>query len=152
MENDTKEFRLRKIRNGTVLNHLTAGTAMRAYQILKLPKTHQDVVSVIMNVDSKKLGKKDMLKIENIYLTETQTATIALFAPQATVNIIENEQVIKKFNVELPNEITGVIDCQNANCITKYERDLQCTAIVKNKQPLQLQCQYCENQIQPQTI
>lgn len=145
--NQNNEYRLRRINNGTVVNHLTAGSALKALQILNLPQNHAEVVSIIMNVDSQKLGKKDILKLENVYLTPLQVSTIALFAPQATVNIIESEKVVEKFKVELPNELIGVLKCQNANCITKYERSLPCTAVVENKNPLKLTCKYCDTQI-----
>lgn len=137
------ELRVKKIENGTVIDHIPNGQALAVLRILGIRFPHEFIVSVIMNVPSKKYGKKDVVKIEKRRLTQEELSKIALVAPNATINIIENYKVIEKSNVQLPKRIYGVIKCANPLCITNTNEPVKPSFIVIEKRPLLLRCEYC---------
>ena len=139
-----EELRVRKIREGTVIDHITAGSALTVLRILGLSGKEGNIISIVMNVPSKKLGKKDIVKIEGRELNSKEVAMIALIAPRATINIIRNYKVVKKERVRLPSEIKNIIKCINPNCITNSEHEpVQPIFKVLSDNPLRLRCQYC---------
>ncbi|MHC1579615.1 MAG: aspartate carbamoyltransferase regulatory subunit, partial [Candidatus Alkanophagales archaeon] len=87
-------------------------------KILEIKPGTKEVVSVVMNVRSEKMGKKDIVKVENRELKPEEVDKIALIAPNATINIIRNYEVVEKHKVFLPREIEGVIRCANPSCIS----------------------------------
>ena len=97
-----------------------------------------------MNVDSRKLGKKDIVKVEDRELLEEEVNRIALIAPAASINIIRDYEVIEKRPVDLPDEIVGVVRCQNPNCISNTQEPIKSRMLVKAKNPVLLRCLYCE--------
>src|SRR5512139_599838 len=105
------ELKVRPIKNGTVIDHIAAGQALNVLKILGIYGTSDASVSVVMNVDSGKLGKKDIVKVEDRELKEEEVNRIALIAPAASINIIRNYNVIEKRHVDLPTEIVGVVRC-----------------------------------------
>lgn len=138
-----RELRVSKIRDGTVIDHITAGYALAVLRIIGLTGREGHIISVIMNVPSKKLGRKDIVKVENRELREEEVHRIALIAPRATINIIRNYQVAEKHRVKLPKEIAGVIRCANPSCITNSGEPVQPKFHVENVEPLRLRCHYC---------
>lgn len=113
-----------KIRNGTVIDRISAFSSSRVLEILRLssePNPNFRIVSLI-NVPSKKTGKKDVLKIEGKILSPEEVNKIALICPSATVNIIENFKVISKSAVSLPSEISKIASCPNPNCVANSGR------------------------------
>lgn len=118
-DNLKKGLIVNPIENGTVLDHLPPGTAMKIAQMLGL---HQGFVVIIgQNLRSTKYGKKDLLKVENRFLTMEECSRIALLAPDATVNIISNFAIQEKRKVAVPDIVEGVALCANSNCITNKE-------------------------------
>ncbi|MDM7913205.1 MAG: aspartate carbamoyltransferase regulatory subunit, partial [Methanotrichaceae archaeon] len=107
------ELRVKPIKNGTVIDHIAGGQALNVLKILGISGTTDATVSVVMNVESKKLGKKDIVKVEDRELKEEEVNKIALIAPAATINIIRDYSVVEKRTVDLPDEIVGVVRCQN---------------------------------------
>ena len=107
------------IERGIVIDHITAGTGNRILDYLKID-TKKNTVAFIMNATSKKHGRKDLIKIENV--TDVDLTVLGLLDPNATVNIIENGQIVKKINLELPKTVTNVIRCKNPRCVTSVER------------------------------
>jgi aspartate carbamoyltransferase regulatory subunit len=97
-----------------------------------------------MNVESGKLGKKDIVKVEDRELLEEELNRIALIAPDASINIIRDYKVIEKHTVDLPGEIVGVVRCQNPNCISNTIEPIKSRMLVKTKNPVLLRCFYCE--------
>jgi aspartate carbamoyltransferase regulatory subunit len=138
------ELKVRPIKNGTVIDHITAGQALNVLKILEISGTSDAVVSVVMNVGSGKLEKKDIVKVENRELREEEVNRIALIAPAATINIIRNYKVMEKSKVDLPNEIIGVVRCQNPSCISNTSEPIKSRMVVKAKNPVLLRCIYCE--------
>ena len=108
----SEQLLVRRIRNGTVLDHLQAGRALQVLKALGLDGTHGSVITVAMNMPSSKIDKKDMLKVENKYLSREEADRIALIAPRATVNLIKDFRVAEKHRVELPEVFTGVLFAQ----------------------------------------
>lgn len=137
-------LRVKPINNGTVIDHIAGGQALNVLKILGISGTTGATVSVVMNVESKKLGKKDIVKVEDRELREEELNRIALIAPAASINIIRNCKVIEKRPVDLPDEIVGVVRCQNPNCISNTHEPIKSRMLVKTKNPVSLRCLYCE--------
>mgnify|MGYP001168041096 CR=1 FL=1 len=137
-----KELKISAIKNGTVIDHIPAKNAFKAAEILNL-KGNNNVVSVATNLKSKNHGKKCIIKIGQKVLTEDEVNKIAIIAPEATVNIIEEYDVKQKINVNLPGSIDNVIKCLNPQCITNKERVNTKFSVIEKK-PLKVKCNYCE--------
>lgn len=138
------ELRVRKIRYGTVIDHITAGRALDVLRILGIGRDCKDVISVVMNVPSRKLGKKDIVKVENRELKPEEVDKITLIAPNATINIVRDYKVVKKERVSLPKTFKGIIRCVNPNCISNSPREpVQPILHVYSENPLRLRCHYC---------
>ena len=137
-----EQLKVDPIINGTVIDHITAGKALQVIEILNIGHT-QDEVMVGMNLNSKKMVKKDIIKIENRELSDEEANTIALISPTATMIIIKNSVVIKKSMVRLPQQIKGVILCPNPKCITNVEK-VQSKFHLAKQNPIEVRCEYCE--------
>ena len=131
------------IENGTVIDHITAGDAIKVLTILGIPEKISSVVSVVMNVKSK-FGKKDIVKVENRELDPKEVDKIALIAPKATINIIRDYKVTKKQRVKLPEEIVSIVKCSNPTCISNANEPVESRFLVIQKDPPIIKCYYCE--------
>ncbi|HDD31507.1 MAG TPA: aspartate carbamoyltransferase regulatory subunit [Thermococcus litoralis] len=144
-----KELKVSAINKGTVIDHIPAGRGLKVLEILNL--SEDSTILVAINVRSRKLGRKDIIKVEGKILNEEEVNKIALIAPTATVNIIENWEVTEKRKVEIPDEIIGIIECANPNCITHYEKVKPKFKVV-SKKPLKLKCHYCERTMEEDIV
>jgi len=140
-----KELKVPRIKDGTVIDHITAGSAVKVLHILGIPKGTSSVVSVAMNVKSK-FGKKDIVKVENRELDTHEVDKIALIAPKATINFIRDYEVAKKYKVKLPDEIVGIVTCSNPTCISNAKEPVKSRFKVITKDPLRIKCYYCERE------
>lgn len=140
-----KELKIPLIKDGTVIDHITAGNAVKVLHILGIPKTTSSVVSVAMNVNSK-MGKKDIVKVENRELDPQEVDKIALIAPKATINIIRDYKVAKKHKVELPDEVIGIVSCSNPTCVSNAKEPVKSRFKVVCKDPPRIKCYYCERE------
>ena len=141
-----KELKIPLIKDGTVIDHITAGQAVKVLHILGIPeKTLDSIVSVVMNVKSK-IGKKDIVKVERRELKPEEVNKIALIAPKATINIIRDYEVAKKYKVDLPEEIVGIVRCPNPNCISNTREPVESRFRVISKDPIRIKCCYCERE------
>ena len=129
------------IRNGTVIDHITAGEALNVLRILGITGSTNECLSIATNVESRRLGKKDIVKIENRELRKEEVDLIALLAPQARINIIREYEVVEKKGVEIPRVIKGVVRCPNPGCITNTNEPVESTFEVLDKG---LHCLYCD--------
>ncbi|MBN2067252.1 MAG: aspartate carbamoyltransferase regulatory subunit [Candidatus Diapherotrites archaeon] len=143
------DIRLTPISNGTVLDHLPVGTALRIIEILGLEKA-EDAVTVAINTESKSLGRKDLMFIEGKALTKEEIDKIGLIAENGTMNIIEKKEVKKKEKISLPKQASGLIKCVNPKCITNIES--LPTKFTLTQNPLKAKCQYCEKTISGEEI
>jgi aspartate carbamoyltransferase regulatory subunit len=141
-----KEMRVRPIKQGTVIDHITAGQALNVLKILGIYGTTTAVVSVAMNVPSGVMGFKDIVKVEDRELEEEEVDRISLIAPNATINIIRDFEVKEKYRVDLPEHLDGVVKCDNPNCISNTSEPVISKFIV-NKKPVELRCIYCDHVI-----
>ena len=140
-----KELKIPLIVNGTVIDHITAGYAVKVLHILGIPISTSSVVSVAMNVKSK-FGKKDIVKVENRELDPQEVDKIALIAPKATINIIRDYKVAKKHKVELPDEIIGIVRCSNPTCVSNANEPVKSRFKVIRKDPPRIKCYFCERE------
>ena len=140
-----KEFRVTPIKNGTVIDHITPGFALKVLHVLKIPEASSSVVSVAMNVKSK-MDKKDIVKIENRELDTKEVDKIALIAPKATINIIRDFNVVEKHKVHLPDEIVGIVKCSNPTCISNSKEPVKSRFLLVSKDPPRIKCYYCERE------
>ncbi len=129
------------ITNGYVIDHIKAGGAMKLYELLNLDKVDCSV-AIIKNVSSKKLGKKDIIKIDaNI---PVDLNVIGYVDPDATVNIIKDGELVKKLTIGLPETLTNVIKCKNPRCITSAEQEIQHIFRLTDAKNKIYRCIYCE--------
>ena len=140
-----KELKIQTIKNGTVIDHITAGNAVKVLHILGIPKASSSTVSVAMNVKSK-LGKKDIVKVENRELDPKEVDKIALIAPKATINIIRDFEVVEKHKVMLPKEIVGIVLCSNPTCVSNFNEPVESRFIVIKEDPPRIKCYFCERE------
>ena len=136
-------LRVSKIKNGTVIDHITAGYALEVLKILGIKSKVKSIISVTLNVSSKTLGLKDMVKIEGRELKTEEVNKIALLAPQSTINIIRKYKVVDKQLVRLPKIIKDIIKCINPACISNSNEPIKSTFYVDFKDSLILKCHYC---------
>ncbi len=144
---------VRKIRNGTVIDHVPAGRALLVLRLLGITGKEGYTVAVVINVESRKLGRKDIVKIEDRYLDPGEADKIALIAPTATINIIRDYKVVEKRKVEAPKTLTGILECINPTCITRKPRE---PVVPKFRrvpgEKLRYQCIYCGTIIEEEEI
>jgi len=139
-----KELKVSKIKDGTVIDHIPAGRALAVAKILHITGKEQNTVAILMNVESKKLGKKDLIKIENRVLDPKEAQLVSLIAPEATLNIISDFLVKSKHKLEPPSYVEGLIKCPNERCITNQPNEPILTKfkVIRGK-TLTLECIYC---------
>lgn len=140
-----KPMKIPRIKNGTVIDHITAGNAVKVLRILDIPQKQSFTVSVAINVKSK-LGKKDIVKVENREIAHTEVDKIALIAPKATINIIRDYKVAEKHKVELPDTLVGIAKCSNPTCISNGGEPVESRFIVLDKEKPRIQCYYCDRE------
>ena len=129
------------ITNGFVIDHITAGRGMRIYELLGLDNLDCSV-AIIKNVTSKKLGKKDIIKVDADI--EIDFDVIGYVDPGITINIIRNCERVEKLSVELPEKLTNVIKCKNPRCITTTEQEINHVFKLTDRENGVYRCMYCE--------
>jgi len=149
---DSKTLRVSKIKDGTVIDHISSGHALDVIKILGITGSREGVVTIAMNVPSKRLGTKDIVKIEGRELNPQEVDKIALVAPHATINIIRGYKVVEKKNVELPMMIRNIIKCTNPACISNSNEPVQPKFYVETEEPLSVKCHYCGYLMEKQDI
>ncbi len=131
------------IKHGTVIDHISDKHALKIIQLLHLA-SGGTTVTVGLNLPSKKMGSKDLIKIADREISLEEANRIALFSPEASINIIRNFKIVKKFAVTLPKKISGLLVCPNPKCITNHELMTTLFTVEKNKKTIDLVCTYCE--------
>jgi len=137
-----KELNVSAIQNGTVIDHVAQGQVERVLYILNLSK-YEDQIYFGANLDSKKYGKKGIVKVSNKFFAPEEINKIALISPTATVIEIRDYEVTKKEQVRIPDQIKGFVKCMNPNCITNHEQ-VPTYFEVTDKNEIVLKCRYCE--------
>ena len=134
------------IHNGIVIDHIAAGKSMELYDILGLGRL-DCTVAILKNVPSQKLGRKDIIKIDQ--LLELDWDLLGYVDPNITVNIIRDDVRVEKRQLKLPERIRGVIRCRNPRCITSVERDLEHEFKLTDRENRVYRCIYCETRYSP---
>jgi len=148
-----RTLRVSKIRDGTVIDHITKGHALDVVKILGINGRSGGVVTITMNVPSQRLVVKDMVKIEGRELNSEEVDKIALIAPHATINIIRNYRVAEKQMVKLPSTLHGIVRCTKPSCISNNEKEpVKPIFYVEKEDPLRLRCHYCNNIMEKEDI
>ena len=142
MEETRKELKVSAIENGTVIDHIPAESVYQVMRILKLDECKEQILFGT-NLESKKYGRKGIIKVRNRYFADEDLNKIAIAAPIATIIVIKNYLVIEKKQVETPGEIKQFVKCVNPNCITNVE-DVTTRFKVIQDNGTKLQCHYCE--------
>lgn len=143
-----EELIVQRIREGIVIDHIPSGQALNVLKILGIKGGEGYRVAMVMNVDSRKLGKKDIVKVEGRELSLAEVDKIALVAPEATINTVRKYRVEKKVKVRLPDKIEGILMCTNPNCISNKPREPVMPSFkVLSRTPTLLICEYCGNYI-----
>ena len=136
-----KQMKVDAIKNGTVIDHIPAGKGLLIADILNFKEN--DIVMIGVNLQSKKIERKDIIKIENRELTSRELNCIALIAPSSTLTQIREYKIDKKIQVELQDKIEDLIICPNPKCITNIEKMKSRFNVFKNEQVV-VRCAYCE--------
>ena len=132
-----------QIRDGIVLDHITAGNGIRIYDILGLGKL-DCTVAMIKNADSSKMGKKDIIKVGQVI--DLDFAVLGYIDPGITVNIIRDGKLIKREHLSLPERVTGIIKCKNPRCITSCEQELEQEFRLTDRENKVYRCVYCDSE------
>jgi aspartate carbamoyltransferase regulatory subunit len=137
-----KKYEVSAIEEGTVIDQITNKSTFKVANILNIQDIDK-VVLIGLNLSSKKLGRKGILKIGGKLLTQEEVNKISLIAPDATVNIIKGSEVVEKFKVAIPDSIEEFLKCFNPNCVSNHQ-NIQSRFHVINKNPIRIRCHYCE--------
>ncbi|HKK42625.1 MAG TPA: aspartate carbamoyltransferase regulatory subunit [Bacteroidales bacterium] len=139
---EPKQLSVSAIQTGTVIDHIPASNLFKVIQILGLDRIDNQI-TFGTNLESKKLGKKAIIKIAGVFFQDEDINRIALVAPDAKLNIIRDYEVVEKRDVVVPDNIVGIAKCMNPKCITNFE-DVTTRFRVVSKKNVALKCYYCE--------
>ncbi len=137
-----KELQVSAIKDGTVIDHIPSNRLFDVINILQLFKG-DEMITFGTNLDSKRMGKKAIIKVENRFFQGEEIDKIALIAPHAKLNTIKNYQVVEKRVVEIPEQIISIVKCFNPKCITNHE-SITTHFDVISENPIELKCRFCE--------
>jgi len=130
------------IKTGIVIDHIKAGDGMRIYNFLNLGEMDCSV-ALIKNASSRKMGKKDIIKVDTV--PDTDLNALGFIDPNITLNIIENGERVRKYHPELPERMTNILKCKNPRCITTTEQELPHVFILTDREKDEYRCLYCES-------
>ena len=137
-----KERLVAAIENGTVIDHIPSEKTYEVASILGLQHL-STVVTIGYNFPSKKVGHKGIIKVENKFFTNEEISRLSVVAPNVVLNIIRNYEVVEKKTVETPDELRGIVKCNNPKCITNNE-PMQTVFHVIDKQQGTIRCHFCD--------
>jgi len=137
-----KKLQVEAIQQGSVIDHIPVQQGVKILRFFNLTQTHEKI-TIGLNLATHTGQTKDLIKVENTFISDEQANQLALFAPHATINQIKDFQVVHKFQVQLPDSFIGVLACPNSNCISHNE-PVDTRFYVKKKSTLKLKCHYCE--------
>lgn len=137
-------LRVTSIAKGIVIDHIPAGEGIKIFNFLELDKVSYRV-ALLMNVPSKKMKCKDIIKIENEI--DINLDILSVLNKDITINVIEDEKIVNKYNPKIPQEIESVIKCKNPRCVTTVETKLKNKYILISEESKEYRCQYCEEVI-----
>ena len=140
---EQSELMVRRIREGTVIDHIDEGKGLQVLSALRIDGKDGSLITIALNVPSGKFKKKDIIKVENMFLKDDDTNKLAVIVPNATINIIRNYKLAEKRRVALPNEVDRIFRCSNPDCITNSTEHIESVMDVIDKEGRVLKCRYC---------
>ncbi len=148
--NEKKELQVAALENGTVIDHIPSNKLFTVVSLLNLQ--HMDSnITIGYNLESKKLGKKGIIKIADRFFSDEEISRLSVVAPHIKLNIIKNYKVVEKKEAIMPDELKGIVKCNNPKCITNNE-PMQTWFHVVDKEKGLLKCHYCEKEQQKDNI
>jgi aspartate carbamoyltransferase regulatory subunit len=152
--NDDKTTMLvRKIPDGSVIDHIAAGKALSVLRLLGNPQENGFTIAMVMNVSSSKMGKKDIVKVEGMEISQEQVQKLALIAPRASVNIVRSYRVLAKRNAVPPRTLRGILSCTAPTCVSVREKDSAPSIFfISGRSPLRYRCKYCGRELDEKEI
>lgn len=137
------KLQVEAIQRGTVIDHIPQGNGIKIVHRIQKLAPHVRL-TVGLNLPSKDMGQKDLVKVDDWLFTEQQAYELALFAPDATINVIDHYEVVNKYKMSLPEHLIGVLTCLNSNCISHNEPVQSHFKVFQHGDHVQLKCHYCE--------
>ena len=145
-KNNKGEMFVRALKNGTVIDHIPSDKLFAVVSLLHLDKLKNRII-IGFNLNSEKIGKKSIIKVSDKYFSSEELNQLSVLAPNVTLNIIKEYEIIEKYKVEMPDELNGIIKCANPKCITNNEPMTTRFKIIDTQKGI-IRCLYCEkNQI-----
>ena len=144
-ENNKHAMQVSALCNGTVIDHIPADKLFAVVTLLDIPSMKSNV-TIGYNLDSKKIGKKGLIKIADCFFTEDDLSKISVVAPNVVINTIRDYKVVEKRELNLPDELHDIIKCNNLNCVTNNE-PMATHFYVSNREEGTLKCRYCEKEV-----
>jgi len=143
---EINKLQVEAIKSGSVIDHIPAHIGFKLLSLFRFTETEKRI-TIGFNLPSKKLGKKDIIKIENTFLSDDQINQLAIYAPHATVNYINKYNLVRKLFPDLPEKIDRILICPNSNCVSNHNL-ITSSFIFKKDQFLNmnLKCKYCEKE------
>lgn len=148
--NEKKELQVAALENGTVIDHIPSDKVFTVVSLLDLQNTDGNI-TIGNNFESKKLGKKGIIKVADRFFTDEEVSRLSVVAPNIKLNIIRHYEVVEKKQIVMPDELKGIVKCNNPKCITNNE-PMQTWFHVVNKEQGILKCHYCEKEQQKDNI
>lgn len=144
MSENKQELQVAAIENGTVIDHIPAEKLFKVVSLLRLDKMSNNI-TIGFNLDSRKLGKKGIIKIAGKFFEEDEISRISLVAPNAHINIIRNYEIVEKKTISIPDRLVGIVRCNNPKCITNNEPMTTIFTLTDRNNGI-LKCHYCEKE------
>ena len=141
-----EELQVAALRNGTVIDHIPSEKIFEVVNLLRLGQVHTSV-TIGYNLKSQKMGKKSIVKIADMFFTPEKLNQLSVITPNATLCVIKDFEVVEKREVRMPDELIGIVKCDNHKCITNNE-PMKTRFHVLDKEKGILQCRYCNREIQ----
>lgn len=148
--NEKKELQVAALENGTVIDHIPSDKVFTVVSLLDLQNTDGNI-TIGNNFESKKLGKKGIIKVADRFFTDEEVSRLSVVAPNIKLNIIRHYEVVEKKQIVMPDELKGIVKCNNPKCIT-YNEPMQTWFHVVDKEQGILKCHYCEKEQQKDNI
>lgn len=140
---EQSELLVRRIREGTVIDHIDEGMGLKVLGALQIDGSDGSLITIALNVPSGKFKKKDIIKVEGRFLKDDDTNKLAVIAPKATINMIKDYRLVEKRRVSLPNEIDRIFRCTNPDCVTNSTEKIESVMDVIDREGRVLRCRYC---------
>ena len=144
MNTNKTERQVAAIKNGTVIDHIPAEKTYEVANLLELQKL-ENPVTIGYNYPSKKIGKKGIIKVSDKFFTDEEISRLSVVAPNVVLNVIKDYEAVEKKTVETPDELRGIVRCNNPKCITNNEPMSTVFNVVDKKRGI-LKCHYCDKE------